>query len=87
MSRDRKTFRLLQCVGHSLQSSQVTNVRSHTVAKMGFHVFLQTFAQRFAICDPPSSAIMIRKTNSIDFIDCTWKNKILTISRYEHLFK
>ena len=78
---------LLQCVGHSLQSSQITTVGSHTVAKMGFYVLLQTIAERFAICDPRSSAIMIGKTNSIDFIDCTWKNKILTIPRYEHLFK
>ena len=39
---------LLQCVCHSLQPSRITTVGSHTVAKMGFHVLLQTIAERFA---------------------------------------
>ena len=40
---------LLQCVCHSLQPSRITTVGSHTVAKMGFHVLLQTITERFAI--------------------------------------
>ena len=69
---------LLKCVCHSLQPCRITTVGLHTVAKMGFHVLLETIAERFAICVPRSSAMMIRKTNSIDFIDCIRKKKYIS---------